>query len=226
MTDPQNTQGGATGADSSADSENQGDTQPHNQDNSNDSAPETVSRDAYEQIKKDLFKFKSEARELREKITDAEKRKLKEAEDYKAYAETLERERDDLKQKLTDFTSVTLQDKKLSAVREAARKAGIREEALPDLELLDLDGISVETTSTGRIMVEGVDDFMKRQQKTRSHWFKSPSAPKVNGGGGAPPPAPGKVTAMDVVKAEKQYKSGKISKEDYVAVVKEYDKAR
>lgn len=225
MTDSQTPNGGAVGADSSADSDNQGDTEPHNQAKADDSAPEMVSRDAYEQIKRDLFKFKSEARELKEKISEAEKTKLKETENYKAYAETLEKERDEIQAKLRDFTSITLQDKKLSAVREAARKAGIREEALPDIELVDLEGISVETTSTGRIMVEGADDFVKRLQKTRSHWFKSPTAPRVNGGGGAPPPTPGKVTASDVVRAEREWKSGKISKDDYLSKVKEYDKS-
>lgn len=225
MTDQDTSQSGAEGATGGAGGENQGDTQPQNQSQSNDTQPEMVSRDAYEQIKKDLFKFKSEARDLRERISEAEKAKLKETENYKAYAETLEKERDEFRQKLQDFTSITLQDKKLSAVREAARKAGIREEALPDVELVDLDGVSVETTSTGRIMVDGADDFVKRLQKTRSHWFKSPTAPKVNGGGGAMPPAPGKISASDVIQAERQWKLGKISKEDYLAKYEEYKKA-
>jgi hypothetical protein len=83
--------------------------------------------------------------------------KAKEAEDYKAH--------------LDKTREAMVTDKKFGAVREAALKAGIRPEAIADLELVGLDKVQVETTSLGRVNVIGVDNLIDSIKLSRPHWF-------------------------------------------------------
>ena len=78
------------------------------------------------------------------------------------------------------MTKAVITDKKMSAIREAAIKAGVLESALEDIDFLDWSGVQVETTSTGRLNVLGVDDAVKRIKTLKPHWFGKP-APKING---------------------------------------------
>lgn len=193
-----------------------------------DDSTSVVSKESYEAVKSDMLKYKDELRDIKAKFKEIEDKKLKESNDYKTYSEKLEADLEESKQREKRWAETVVSDKRSSAVREAVRKLGIREEALEDLDLLDLSEVGVEHTSTGRLLVNGADEFAKRLQKTRSHWFQPAKAPNINSGGGSPPPQPGKVTAADVANAEIQWKRKRDpdSRKHYEETVKSYDASR
>lgn len=159
----------------------------------------------------DLHKYKSQVTEFEQKLQrleqekkQAEVERMKSNEEWKKLAEIREHEAKEAQQKYQSMSQSVAFDKKYSAVREAALKAGIRKEALDDLELLDLSTVELETTSTGRVNVLGADDCVDRLKVTRPHWFGKRSAhlnsetPDTVAGQG--------VTYSDVLKAEKKAK--------------------
>ena len=139
-----------------------------------------VSRDAYEKAMADMHKYKKSLRELEAKQKDQELRVLKEKQDWQKIAELKEQEALDAIAQKERMTKAVVNDKKMSAIREAAMKSGILETALDDIELIDLSEVQVETTSTGRINVLGVEDAIKRVKTLKPHWFGKPPV-KVNG---------------------------------------------
>lgn len=177
--------------------------------------PKSVSYDDHKRALDDLNKFKGEWKKSQEAInaTRAELESLKnqrlaEKEDYKTLAEKYQAE---LKQKdteLTQFRDGFFTSKKYDAVYASALKAGLRGEAEADLSLLPLDGVEVERTDHGRVMVHGSDSYVERLKRERPHWFKSEEPPRVNSGGGKLP-SNEPLTRDKVYELEKAYrKSG------------------
>ncbi len=142
-------------------------------------AETTVSREQFERVSKDMHRFKEEAKAAKLKAEELERQRLKEANDYKTLYEQERQAKEELAQKQERLTQATIYDKKHSAVVAAFKAKGLRKEAEIDVENLSLDELQIETTSTGRINVLGVDEFVERQKQLRPHWFKSGSS-KVN----------------------------------------------
>ena len=142
-------------------------------DTSTNTDAETVSKSEFERVMKDLHKFKDAARQASEKLKTLEEAKLKEKDDWKTLAERYKGERDDLESKYTGLSTASINEKKFSAVERAALQAGIRKEALADLEMLNVDGVVAEATSTGKLNILGAEDFIKDLKQKRPHWFGS-----------------------------------------------------
>lgn len=136
----------------------------------------------------DAVKNKKLLKDAEARLNAIETERLREKEDFKGLADRTIKERDELKEQLTKSQSTFAETLKFNRVREAALKAGIRPEAMDDLESLDLNEIEVETTSSGRFSVRGADAFVENLKKKKSFWFQDPKAPKFNSGGGNPPP--------------------------------------
>lgn len=137
----------------------------------------------------DIAKLKREAETLRAQAEEARRAKLAEqgkiqevAEAYRTDAEKAKAEKDQLWKAVVDR-------EKENALREAALKIGIRQEALSDLRLYGLDNVGVEYTTDGRFIVNGADLAAESLKKSRPYLFRNAEVPNFNSGGqGTRPP--------------------------------------
>jgi hypothetical protein len=167
----------------------------------------TVSFENHKRALDDMHKYKSKVREYEERLGNLEADRLKEKEDWKTLSERHEKERDDYKTKYEGLNSSLQMNEKSRYVRESAIKAGIRTEALDDLDRLDLNGVGLEYTTGGRMLVNGHEDFVEDLKKTRPFWFKDKKMPTINSAGGTTPPDTNQdLTAARFLELETKYK--------------------
>ncbi len=169
-----------------------------------------VDRDK-ERALEDLKKIKAQNVELLEAlkkkdeaIEESRLAKLKEQEKFQELAETWQQKAQDAEQKASGLEKSMIYAKKFDAVKTAALQAGIKKEAIDDLEMLDFGDVDIEYTSTGRVNVLGAGKFVENIKITRPHWFGKKGA-SVN------PSEPGVVGSSsikyaDLLKAEEQAK--------------------
>lgn len=160
---------------------------------------------AFRRMKEDMLRYKREAAELREQSEKRKLDELKASQRWQEVAEVKEREATEAKEETARLKKALVVDRKNQAIREAALKAGIRREALEDLDLIDLEDVTIETTSTGRVNVIGVPQAVQRLKTLRPHWFGNP-APGVNPETPGVSSAGGPVTVKDLMEAERKAK--------------------
>jgi hypothetical protein len=160
--------------------------------NENDTANENettkqVDPNAYEQVRNDMFKYKRVAQESSQRLQELQAQieaknneQLQEQGKHKEVAEHYKSKLDEVMADRDSILKAVVTDKKINAVRQEALKRNIREEALGDLDMLDMSDVVVETTDQGRYNILGADTFIENLSKNRSHWFKSSNPPKVN----------------------------------------------
>jgi vacuolar-type H+-ATPase subunit I/STV1 len=169
----------------------------------------------------DVKKWQKKATDTEKELNDLKEQRLKESNDYKTLYETEKKNRETLDESFKNFKTAVVFDKKFDVVKQECLKLGLRPEAESDLELLDLAGAVVETTSQGRVLVNGADTLAQEIKKTKPHWFKSASVPQVNAGGaGGGAKAPAELTASYMVELEKKNPS------EYRKLFPEYMKQR
>jgi hypothetical protein len=132
---------------------------------------ESVPKAEFEKVLAELHKHKNEKRELLAKSQAEKEQILREQNRWQELAELKAKEAEELREYSTKAKEAFVSEKKYSALKEAALKAGIRPEALPDLEIVGLDKVQVETTSTGRVNVLGVEHAIENLKLQRPHWF-------------------------------------------------------
>lgn len=139
----------------------------------------------------DMHKFKREAKEkekkleeLSNKLKSMEEMSYKEREDYKTLYEKAKEENEELNQRYSGLKSDVYNNQRLSAVEKAAIKADIKDSALEDLQMrlatTDADEIEVEATSSGRLMVNGAEDYIARIKDLKPHWFDDKNPSNIN----------------------------------------------
>ena len=176
-----------------------------------DKTGKTVSWDNHQRAINDMHRFKKEKRDLETKLGDLESERLKEKEDYKTLSERHEASSKEWQGKYEGLNSSLQNDRKYSAVRESAIKAGIRSEALDDLGRLELDGVELELTTNGRMLVHGADEYVEGLKKPKAHWFKDKKMPTVNtGGAGVEPTSTEKLTASKLVELERKLRGNPV----------------
>lgn len=178
-----------------------------------ESTTTTTTTPGLEHALKDVQKFKKAAQDalteletLRKQAKEAEDQKLQEKNEFKTLYERTKSENEDLQKQFKSLKGSLVITEKMNAVKSAARKAGIMDTAESDLELLDLDGVEIESTSLGRINVLGAEEYVAELKRKRPHWFGSKSAPKVNSGGAGTVTAGQTITPDQVVRAEQDGK--------------------
>lgn len=152
-----------------------------------------VSKADLDRALSDLHKFKNEANEVKGKLKAFEEKALAEKDDWKSLAERHKQEAEEANQKSERIQNSYIGEKKNTAVKEAALKLGMLPDAIGDLELLSLDGVVIETTSTGKVNVLGADGFVQNLKSLKPHWFGqtqvntrvNPGVPGVKGEGKA-----------------------------------------
>lgn len=133
--------------------------------------PKVVPREAYEKVMADLHKYKKQVRTFEQTTKEKDLAALKEKQDWQKIAEIKEREAKEATEARDNLTRTIVQTQKHAAIKEQALKSGILETALDDLELLNWNDVKVETTSTGRIVVDGAEDAISRLKTLKPHWF-------------------------------------------------------
>lgn len=176
-------------------------------------AADFVSRSDHQRAIQDMLKFKREAQALREEREAEQTRRLKENNQWKEVAEAKEREAAEAKSESKRLQESYLSDKKFNAVRTKCMAMGLRPEASADLELLDLSDVTIETTSTGKINLLGVERYAEWLKTNRPHWFADSKAPPINTGGPRVIDDSTEITVTDIQAAEREgRKTGDMSK--------------
>lgn len=193
--------------------------------NTSETAPPIVDADV---VRRENERLKEENQKF---LSDMEQMKLKghrEKEDWKSVAEHHEQKAKDYETKYEGLKKGLINEKKTHALVVEAQKHGINPQSLPDLELLDFEEISVETTSSGKILVSGQDRAIARLKTMRPHWFTTP-IPSVN----TTSPNLGRpnsdiVTMADLTAAEEQWKKTKSEsdKKHYFETIQKYKSQR
>lgn len=137
----------------------------------------TPDDDIVERWKREAQKNKELADSLQAKLAEENDKKLREKQNYKELADIKEKEAGEWKQKFTGLNAALIQERKLSVVTTEALKQGIIN--TEDLELVDFPEVTVETTSTGKIIVQGAELAVRNLKAKRPNWFKA-QAPTVN----------------------------------------------
>jgi hypothetical protein len=172
-----------------------------------------VPKQVHDEVVQDLLKHKGTAKELEMKLQQIEREReqarldgLKQKEEWQKVAQMKEKEAEELRQKLQKKDEMVSNYFKKSEVKAQAMKLGIRDQALQDLDLLPMDDVQLETTSTGKLNVLGADRYVEKLKTERPHWFTDKSAPQVDGG--VPSVSQGSTLNMsDVLKLQKEGKT-------------------
>ena len=134
-----------------------------------------------EKLKRELEAARIEKLEAQKRLGEIEEAKLREQNQWKELAEKFKKEKESVAGEFDTFKDYFVKEKKYSAIQQEAIKAGIREEALNDLSLLDSsDTVQIETTSTGKVNVLGTKEFVENLKTIRPHWFKNATPPRIN----------------------------------------------
>ena len=104
--------------------------------------------------------------------------------DFKALYEDSEKKAGELQGKYDKLKTSVFHTARVGKVKEEALKLGLRQEALSDIEDLDLEELEVAVGDNSIISVNGAKEFTDRLKKVKGHWFKSPDDPAFNAGGG------------------------------------------
>lgn len=132
------------------------------------------------QTRSQMQKIEEEKMQMSQRLAQIEEEKLRAANQWQELADKYKREKETVEKSHNDFKNYFVQEKKLETIKREAMKAGIREEAIHDLDILDTSMIEIETTSTGKINVLNADQFVENLKSTRPYWFKAQNAPNIN----------------------------------------------
>lgn len=182
---------------------------------------EVVSKADHERALADMHKFKRELEKMKTDKETEKTAKMKEQQQWKELAEAKEREASELKSSNDRLQQSYLNEKRFTALKSACEKLGLRAEAAPDLDLVDISEVQIETTSTGKINVLGAEKFAERLKTVRPHWFADKSAPSVNTSGARVIDTGGVITPEMLINAEKEgRKKGDLS--EYTSLHQKY----
>jgi hypothetical protein len=73
-----------------------------------------------------------------------------------------------------------------------------------DIDLIDLDDVVVETTSTGKVNILGADSFAEKLKTLKPHWFEVKGTTVVNSNTPRVEGSAGPITVEQVLAAEKE----------------------
>jgi hypothetical protein len=166
---------------------------------------DTVDRKAFDSVKNDMHRYKDETARLKKELDDAKLAKLKDAQNWEEIAKLKEKEANENKAAFEGLKSSLVDSHRFAALEKEALKAGIHPQSLGDLQMLDFNELTIETTSTGKIIVNGADKAISALKLKRPHWFGAnpvtinSSSPEVLSPTGA-------VSIADLEKAEIDYR--------------------
>ena len=166
-----------------------------------------LSKLEFDKLNQQLNNYKTKFAEMDATLKNKQIQDAKAVQDWQKVAELKEAEATDANEKLNKFKTAFIQDKKMTAVREAAIKAGVVDQAINDLGSIDDFSDVVLTENNGNIQVSGVDRAMQRLKATRGYLFNKP-LPSLNPNTPtAISPMGSAVTLDQIKKAETNFRS-------------------
>jgi hypothetical protein len=162
----------------------------------------------------DMAAFRAElqrerqAREAAEaKLQQQQEESLRKSKNWEELARLKSEEAENNRTKYEKLHGTIIQNEKLMRLKAECTKLGINPEALEDLDyMVDNLNISVEATSTGKILVHGAEAAAQLLKARKPFWFAvkpasvNPASPTVT------VPAGGKMTMETLMALEKEYK--------------------
>lgn len=180
-----------------------------------------VSQEAYDQIKKDMLRYKDELKSFKGEAQKLREEKLASERNWEELAKSRAQERDEAIQQAESLKKSVIDSKKYDAVKNECVKLGIKPEALEDLKLLGLDDVQTELTTLGNVNVHGAGNFAERLKTLRPHWFGQKTPPNLNTNTPGVVPATGPITAQQLAALEREgKKKGDMS--EYRAAFQKY----
>lgn len=135
-----------------------------------------------EKYKSDLSKMQEQFEQLNSKLGETEEKTLREQSKWQELADKYKKDLENERSNYSNFKKGMIEFEKINAVKHHAMKAGILDSSLEDLSLLTLDGVEIEQTTNGRILINGADKFIESLKDRRPHWFKNSNRPNLDNG--------------------------------------------
>lgn len=146
-----------------------------------------VDYETYEKTKNDMHKYKrqfsdsaKQIEELQARLNKVEEEKLQNSENYKELWEKEREQKLQIENKLKSFSNSVIEDKKMSAIKEYALKAGIDTEFVDMLEAFDTSDVLVERTTSGGFIVNGADTWVEGLKSSKPKMFQRKADPSIN----------------------------------------------
>lgn len=209
-------------------SEDQQQQPPDEQQQDQQQAPseEKISMSEYKKLMAQLEDQKKRFNAAQDALKGKEIEQMKADKRWQEIAEMREKEAREANEKYESMSQAVRNDRKMSAIKTAALSAGIRKEALDDLELFDFPEVNIETTSSGGFSVMGAKEAIDALKVRKPYLFAKPSSalnsssPEVVNSG--------KITIEQVRKAQMQWNKTR-SREDlqaYETALKQFKSSR
>lgn len=154
--------------------------------------PKTVDFADHKRALDDMHKFKSAARESKERadklqgeLDAAKASSEQEKGNYKSLWESEKTAREEEKRNSERLKASVVRSERFRAVFPELKKAGLRDDAQNLIDKMDFDEIEVEATSNGRFLCHGTDLVVEKMRKEYPYAFEQKKAPKVNSSGGS-----------------------------------------
>lgn len=151
----------------------------------------SVSWDDHQRALADLHRFKGQSKALSAQLANiqSEFESLKgevatKNKDFENLYASEKSKREAIESEKTKLLNNVLNSERHRAAYPALKKAGLRDDAENLLDIVPLDLIDVEATSSGRFTCSGIDDFVEDVKKKFPYAFQRPAAPVVNGASG------------------------------------------
>lgn len=189
-----------------------------------DPPADLVDRKAFDSVKNDMHRYKEETARLKKELDDAKLAKLKDAQNWEEIAKLKEKEAQEHREAYEGLKGSLIDQQRFAALEKEALKAGIHPQSLGDLQMLDFNELTIETTSTGKIIVNGADKAIAALKLKRPHWFGTnpvsinSSSPEVLSPTGA-------VSIADLEKAEVEYRKNphdQLAKNKYFDMIQKF----
>jgi len=133
--------------------------------------------------KQKLTEYEQQLQELREANENLKTQSLQEKQNYKELWELEKQKRAETEQRLQQDSEMFWGSLKMNAIEKAALNAGIRKEALEDLNYFDSSIVEIEKTDRGNVNIIGAEDFIESLKAKKPYLFTQAIPPNVNNGG-------------------------------------------
>lgn len=194
-------------------------------------AGESVSKEDYERVKRDMLKYKDERKTYQDQLAAVQAdleaiktQRRQESEDYKGLAEDYKSKYESEREKRERLFNGLIRETKHRAALPELKKRGLLDNALVLLEQESFDDIDHELTDQGTILTHDVSSFADRFQKKYPFAFEKPKPPSVNnGGGGSSAVDGGNITIEKLTQLRNARGKSPEDKAKYLAALEKYN---
>jgi hypothetical protein len=177
------------------------------------SGQKSVSWEDHQRAVKDMLRFKDQSKaesarvqELLSKLEDLNTKVSAQNKDFEALYASEKQKRADIEAEKNKLLGNVVNSERYRAAYPALKKAGLRDDADNLVEMMGLEAIEVEATSTGRFVCTEVERFVETAKAKFPYAFQKAQAPNVNAGGSGSFNAGEKWTPAKLVALESECK--------------------